>query len=82
MLLSLYDVLVTKSFDNGIVIMQDIAGRELFLEFEDDKEWLDYIPTLPTEYAYYDVTFEAHSTYWRKGQKYFTNAVLISIELS
>ena len=82
MLLSLYEVLVVKSLDYGIVIKQDIAGRELFLQFEDGKDWLDYIDTLPTEYAYYDVTFEAHSNYWRKGQKYFTNATLISIELS
>jgi len=91
MLLSLYEVLVTQCFKHGIVIKQDIAGRELYLQFEKGKDYFDYATqhtigedTLihPVEGLYYDITFEVSSTFWAKGQKYFTNAVLISIELS
>ena len=91
MLLSLYEVLVVKSLDYGIVIKQDIAGVELYLQFEKGKDYFDYATehkigndTIihPMEGLSYDITFEVSSTYWAKGQKYFTNATLISIELS
>lgn len=100
MLLSLYEVLVVKSFEHGLLIKQDLAGVELYLQFEKGKDYFDYVfkedrgyewyrihgdnPVLyhPIDGVYYDITFEVSSTYWAKGQKYFTNAVLISIELS
>lgn len=91
MLLSLYEVLVVKSFEHGLLIKQDLAGVELYLQFEKGKDYFDYATehkigndtiVHPVEGMAYDITFEVSSTYWTKGQKYFTNAVLISIELS
>lgn len=91
MLISLTEILVIKSLETGLIIKQDIAGQELFLQFEKGKDWFDYawkvyigedLLVHPTDGIYYDVEFEISSNYWRKGNKYFTNATLISIELS
>ena len=87
MLLSLENILVIKSFETGLLIKQDIAGVELYLQFEKGKDWFEYAfqqdnMVHPIDGAYYDITFELESNYWAKGKRYFTNAVLHSIDLS
>jgi len=73
--------------DKGIIVKRDIAGEFLYLQWERGKEYFDYVPDNEVELFTgneYHITFSLGSMKWIKegNIRYFTNALLISLELS
>ena len=73
----LQEAIIKEIKHDGILILQELCGELLFLNFDKNKTINDFKHLkINCEYR---IEFELKSFYWKKGSKYITNAILTFI---